>query len=186
MMEFAQTGVTGGQGRRQRLGFKSASGTTSLAPLSELCSLAWIFRPLRNVPAPARDFKHLTAHGIDDGGENRSAVLDQSEGDHPIVAPLDEGAGSIDGIDDPDATGMQAIIMLGAFFREPSVTGTRALEPFRQQRIHCMVRFRHRRAIGLPLLFNRPAPIAQRELSGLLSGIADKIEVLRVSVLHTS
>jgi hypothetical protein len=131
-------------------------------------------------------FEDFPTNRIDDGGEDRDVVFDQGQRDHPIVAALNEGAGAVDRVDNPDAPGMQAIIMLAAFFGEPAITGARAFKPCCQKLIHSVVCFRYLRTIGLTLLLDGSAPIAQRELSGFLSSIADKIEVLCVIVLHAS
>ena len=186
MIELADDWRHGWPGPPPAVGFQERIGNGEPCAAQRTLLACMDLSPVEKRTRPGASYKCLIPHGIDDGGENRNVIVDQGQRDHPIIAPLDEGAGSIDRIDNPDAAGSKTLIVLGAFLGKPAIGGTRILKPLRQQRVYRIVGFRHLRAIGLPLLFDRSAPIAQSELSGLLSGMANKIEVLRVIILHTS
>ena len=91
MIEFAQTGVRGGHGRRQRLGFKTELGNDEPCAGQDALLARADSATIKICTRPGACFKCLATERIDNGGEDRSVVLDQGDGDHPIVAALDKG-----------------------------------------------------------------------------------------------
>ncbi len=85
---------------------------------------------------------------------------------------FDEGAGAVDGIDDPDTRPRQAARIVFGFLRKPAIIGPRFLQSLGKERIHRQIGLADGIALALFPMFGIGLVIGQRQGAGLAHGFA--------------
>ena len=94
-------------------------------------------------------------------------------------ADLQEGDGTIDGIDDEQRAMLQPIAVIDAFFRQPAIIGTRLGERAAQIGVHFQISFGNGTAVLLAPAFAAFLEIPPRDLASGLARRFQQIEIVR-------
>ncbi len=84
---------------------------------------------------PERGVIHHVRAGIIDRGGDGAARFHHGAGNDEFGLVLEKGARAVDGVDDKAAPAFQPGLVVGGFFGQPAIIGTRALQPFLQERV---------------------------------------------------
>ncbi len=111
--------------------------------------------------------KTLFGGGIEDDGGAGAPILHHRRTDGEMRAPLHEGNGAVDRIDDEDLAFVKPGRIVRALLRQPAIIGAGAQQMVLQEIVHRQIGFGDGAAAGLAPASGRGAEECQRKLAGL-------------------